>query len=161
MALARRRPGKRLLHHSDRGAGGPDSSAIGVAQRQKKSPAPRDPPALTDLPQVAPIRWPWRGAGRVKDCCIIRTVACSAYQQRLQEQEITCSISRTGNCYDNAAMESFWNTLKTELVYHEKFATREAAKKAIFEYVEVFYNRERKHSSIGYVSPESFETALN
>jgi len=70
-------------------------------------------------------------------------------------------MSRTGNCYDNAAMESFWSTLKTELVYHETFATREMARQAIFEYVEVFHNRERRHSSIGYISPESLEAALN
>lgn len=87
--------------------------------------------------------------------------ACGDYQQRLKQYGLECSMSRTGNCYDNAAMESFWSTLKTELVYHAKFATRDAARKAIFEYVEVFYNRERRHSSIGYVSPESFEAALN
>jgi len=57
-------------------------------------------------------------------------------------------------------MESFWSTLKTELVYHETFAARDAARRAIFEYVEVFYNRERRHSSIGYISPESLEAAL-
>jgi transposase InsO family protein len=87
--------------------------------------------------------------------------ACSDYQQRLKQHGLECSMSRTGNCYDNAVMESFWSTLKTELVYHVKFATRDAARKAIFEFVEVFYNRERRHSSIGYVSPESFEAALN
>lgn len=58
-------------------------------------------------------------------------------------------------------MESFWSTLKTELVYHEEYATREQAKHSIFEYMEVFYNRIRMHSSIGYVSPEAFEAALN
>lgn len=87
--------------------------------------------------------------------------ACGAYQQRLKQNGITCSMSRTGNCYDNAAMESFWSTLKTELVHHTKFATRSEARKVIFEYVEVFYNRERKHSSLGYLSPEAFEAALN
>ena len=74
---------------------------------------------------------------------------------------IVGSMSRTGNCYDNAAMESFWGTLKTELVYHERYATREEARSSIFEYIEVFYNRVRRHSSIGYVSPEAFEAALN
>lgn len=87
--------------------------------------------------------------------------ACGAYQQRLKQNGITCSMSRTGNCYDNAAMESFWSTLKTELVHHTKFATRSEARKVIFEYVEVFYNRERRHSSLGYLSPEAFEAALN
>lgn len=87
--------------------------------------------------------------------------ACDEYRRLLDEQGIECSMSRTGNCYDNAAMESFWSTLKTELVYHEEYATREQARQSIFEYVEVFYNRVRSHSSIGYVSPESFEAALN
>lgn len=87
--------------------------------------------------------------------------ACGQYQQILAGQGIVCSMSRTGNCYDNAAMESFWSTLKTELVYHEKYATRQQARQSIFEYMEVFYNRVRRHSSIGYVSPEAFEAALN
>ncbi len=68
---------------------------------------------------------------------------------------------RTGNCYDNAVMESFWGTLKTELVYHEKYKTREEARQSIFEYIEVFYNRTRRHSSLGYVSPEAFEAGMN
>ena len=70
-------------------------------------------------------------------------------------------MSRTGNCYDNAVMESFWGTLKTELVYHERYATRDQARQSIFEYVEVFYNRVRRHSSLGYVSPEAFEAGSN
>lgn len=87
--------------------------------------------------------------------------ACDAYRRLLNENGIECSMSRTGNCYDNAAMESFWSTLKTELVYHEDYATRKQARHSIFEYMEVFYNRMRIHSSIGYVSPEAFEAALN
>ena len=70
-------------------------------------------------------------------------------------------MSRNGNCYDNAVMESFWGTLKTELVHHEQYATHEQAKASIFEYIEVFYNRQRRHSSIGYMSPEQFEASLN
>ena len=62
---------------------------------------------------------------------------------------------------DNAAMESFWSTLKTELVHHENYATHDQARASIFEYVEVFYNRKRLHSSLGYVSPEAFEAGLN
>ncbi len=58
-------------------------------------------------------------------------------------------------------MESFWSTLKTELVNHESYATREEARRSIFEYIEVFYNRKRLHSSIGYQSPEQFEAGLN
>jgi transposase InsO family protein len=87
--------------------------------------------------------------------------ACGDYQELLKAHGCTCSMSRRGNCYDNAAMESFWSTLKRELVYHEQYATREEARLSIFEYIEVFYNRVRRHSSLGYVSPEAFEASLN
>ena len=109
MALARRNPGKGLLHHSDRGS----------------------------------------------------QYACGSYRQLLSAHGFECSMSRTGNCYDNAVMESFWGTLKTECVYGEKYATREQARRSIFEYLEVFYNRVRRHSALGYVSPEAFEAAIN
>jgi len=71
---------------------------------------------------------------------------------------IICSMSGTGNCYDNAVMESFFHTLKTEHIYFESFKTREQAKQSIFEYVEVFYNRKRSHSTLNYLSPAMFET---
>jgi hypothetical protein len=67
------------------------------------------------------------------------------------------SMSGAGNCYDNSAMESFFHTLKTEHTYFEHYDTREQAKKSIFEYVEVFYNRKRLHSTLGYCSPVTFE----
>lgn len=86
--------------------------------------------------------------------------ASDAYQQVLTSYGMTASMSGTGNCYDNAAMESFFATLKTELVYQETFTTREEAKLALFEYIEVFYNRERIHSALGYLSPEAFEASL-
>jgi len=70
---------------------------------------------------------------------------------------ILLSMSGTGNCYDNAVAESFFHTLKTEHVYQHKFETREDAKRSLFEYVEVFYNRQRAHSFLGYLSPEEFE----
>ena len=70
---------------------------------------------------------------------------------------ITCSMSRRGNCYDNAAMESWFSTLKSEL--GERFATHAAAKEQLFDYIEVFYNQQRLHSAIGYVSPAEFERA--
>ena len=70
-------------------------------------------------------------------------------------------MSGKGDCWDNAVMESFWGTLKAELVDHERYATREEARASIFEYVEVFYNRHRLHSSLGYVSAEQFEAGLN
>jgi putative transposase len=109
MALARRRPGEGLLHHSDRGV----------------------------------------------------QYASDGYQGLLAGHGIECSMSGKGDCWDNAVMESFWGTLKTELVNHEHYATREQARASIFEYIEVFYNRKRLHSSLGYLSPEQFEAGLN
>ena len=83
---------------------------------------------------------------------------CSeAYQRLLREENITCSMSRKGNCYDNAVMESFFATLKKELVHHADYPTRAAARQSIFEYVEVFYNQVRLHSALGYVSPAEYE----
>ena len=65
-------------------------------------------------------------------------------------------MSSKGNCYDNAVMESFFHTLKTEVVYFEKYQTRAEARQSIFEYIEVFYNRIRRHSALGYLSPFEF-----
>ena len=79
------------------------------------------------------------------------------FQKALTLQNIISSMSSTGNCFDNAAMESFFHSLKTEHIYFEKYETREQAKKSIFEYIEVFYNRKRRHSTLGYLSPEAFE----
>ncbi len=109
MAIARRDPGKGLLHHSDRGV----------------------------------------------------QYASDDYQHLLQTRDIACSMSGRGDCWDNAVMESFWGTLKTELVNHEHYTTHEQARASIFQYIEVFYNRHRLHSSLGYVSPEHFEASLN
>ena len=83
------------------------------------------------------------------------------YQHLLQSHGIECSMSGKGDCWDNAVMESFWATLKTELVNHERYETRDQARASIFEYIEVFYNRARLHSSLGYLSPEQFEAGLN
>ena len=79
------------------------------------------------------------------------------YQRLLQNHGISCSMSRKGDCYDNAPMESFFATLKKELIHHEDYQTREEARQSIFEYIEVFYNRVRRHSALGYVSPDEFE----
>ena len=87
--------------------------------------------------------------------------ASDAYRRLLDEHGIVVSMSRRGNCYDNAAKESFFGTLKRECVYLTHFHTREQAYAELFNYIEVFYNRQRRHSSIGYVSPEAFEAALN
>jgi putative transposase len=108
MALATRRLGEGLLHHSDRGV----------------------------------------------------QYACGEYQRLLKARGIAVSMSGVGNCYDNAPQESFWGTLKTELVHLEHFATRQQARAAIFEYIEGFYNRTRLHSALGYVSPERFEAGV-
>ena len=83
--------------------------------------------------------------------------AATEYQKLLAKTEMICSMSRKGDCWDNAPMESFFATLKTELVYREQFKTRQEAKAKIFEYIEVFYNRQRRHSSLGYKSPVDFE----
>jgi len=84
--------------------------------------------------------------------------AATQYQALLKANEMNCSMSRKGNCWDNAPMESFFDTLKTELVYQQRYKTRAQARSTIFEYIESFYNRERIHSSIGYTSPEKFES---
>jgi len=70
-------------------------------------------------------------------------------------------MSRAGNCYDNAVAESFFGTLKTELVNRTRYRTREEARSSIFEWIECWYNRRRRHSSLGYASPEAFEAQLN
>jgi len=83
--------------------------------------------------------------------------ASEHYQRLLGRHSITCSMSRRADCWDNAPMESFFASLKKELVHDARFATRAEARAAIFEYIEVFYNRQRRHSSLGYVSPAEYE----
>jgi transposase InsO family protein len=85
--------------------------------------------------------------------------AAGAYKKRLAEAGITASMSRKGNCYDNAYAESFFHSLKVELIHRRTFKTREEAMRAIFEYIEVWYNRERLHSSLGYKTPIEYELA--
>lgn len=87
--------------------------------------------------------------------------ASGDFRQALATSQTQASMSRQGNCYDNAAMEAFWSTLKIELVYRQSFATRQQAREAIFEYIEVFYNRQRLHSALGYASPSAFENQTN
>jgi transposase InsO family protein len=87
--------------------------------------------------------------------------ASTDFRQLLAHHGLIASMSRKGNCYDNAFVESFWSSLKYETVYQRRFATRAEAKAALFEYIEVFYNRRRLHSSLGYVSPLTFESQLN
>ena len=87
--------------------------------------------------------------------------ASEDYQQLLRGQQMEVSMSGKGDCWDNACMESFWATLKTELVHQQHYTTRAQAQQSIFEYIEVFYNRQRLHSALGYRSPEAFEAGLN
>jgi len=86
--------------------------------------------------------------------------ACKGYQELLDLRGITCSMSRRGDCWDNAVAESFFATLKLELVYLCVFRTRAEARAAIFDYIEAFYNRKRRHSYLGYLSPIDFENAM-
>jgi putative transposase len=83
---------------------------------------------------------------------------CSgAYQALIKKHGLVCSMSAKGNCYDNACAESFFHSLKVEAIHGERFATREKMRKTVFEYIEVGYNRTRRHSANGYISPEAFE----
>ena len=84
--------------------------------------------------------------------------AAGDYQRLLATHGIDCSMSRKGNCWDNAVVESFFHTLKVELVHHRRYLTRDEARQDIFEWIEVFYNRQRRHSTLGYRSPAEFET---
>lgn len=87
--------------------------------------------------------------------------ASGDYAAALEARGIVASMSRSGDCYDNAAMESFWSTLKTELTHHHEYQTRDQAMQSIFRYIECWYNRRRRHSAIGYMSPEQFEASPN
>jgi len=83
--------------------------------------------------------------------------SCDSYQWLLSENGMECSMSRKGNCYDNACVESFFGSLKNEYVAFERFCSREEAQLKIFVWIEVFYNRIRRHSTLGYMSPIDFE----
>ena len=97
------------------------------------------------------------GAGLIHHSDRGSQYASDDYQRLLAHHGAKSSMSGKGNCYDNACAETFFKTLKTELVYFERYKTRNEAKESIFEYIEVFYNRERKHSTLGYRSPVEFE----
>lgn len=85
------------------------------------------------------------------------TYSSGAYQQLLKENNLICSMSRKGECLDNAVAESFFGTLKTEHVDHESYGSRAEARQSLFEYIEIFYNQRRRHSYLGYISPEEYE----
>ena len=82
------------------------------------------------------------------------------YQNMLKKYDLVCSMSRKGNCWDNAVAESFFHSIKTELIYAESYATREIAKQSIFYYIEAYYNRIRRHSFIGSIAPMVFENQV-
>lgn len=87
--------------------------------------------------------------------------ASDNFQKILRENNIICSMSRKGDCWDNAAMESFFHSLKAECIHHERFQTRNEAKKTIFDYIEVFYNQVRRHSFLNYLSPSEHERLMS
>ena len=91
---------------------------------------------------------------------IVSQYASDSHRELLSEHDILQSMSRKGDCWDNAVSESFFHSLKTELVHHERFKTRAEANQAIFEYIEVFYNRQRLHSTNGYMSPVNYELKM-
>ncbi len=107
------------------------------------------------------IRFRLPGEGLVAHSDRGSQYASEHYQDLLGEHGIACSMSGVTQCWDNAPVESFFASLKRELVHDESYTTREQAKASIFEYVEVFYNRVRRHSSLGYLSPEEFERSHN
>ncbi len=86
--------------------------------------------------------------------------ASDSYRALLLKHGIEPSMSRRGNCYDNAVVESFFSTLKRELIHHESYADHEEVRRSLFDYIEIFYNRQRRHSTLGYRSPSEFENRL-
>jgi len=114
----------------------------------------------TELVQEALTMALWR-RGRVNDVIVHSdqgsTYASGSYQQQLSDNQLRCSMSRKGECLDNAVAESFFGSLKNELVYHEDYKTRAQARQSIFEYIEVFYNRQRRHAFLNYMTPVEYE----
>ena len=108
-----------------------------------------------------PSAWRWRGGARRRACCITRIAGVSTPATTTsgswRSHGIVCSMSRRGDCWDNAVAESFFATLKVELVHDAAWATRAAARAELFDYLEVFYNGQRRHSALGYLSPRAFE----
>jgi len=102
----------------------------------------------------------WR-RGKVKDVIVHSdqgsTYASNDYQKQLKRNTLLCSMARKGDCFDNAVAESFFGTLKNELVHHEDYHSRAEARQSIFEYIEVFYNRQRRHAFLGYLTPVDYE----
>jgi putative transposase len=114
---------------------------------------------VTDALQMAVDR-ELPGAGLIAHSDRGVQYASEHYQRILTQHGITCSMSRKGNCWDNAPMESFFATLKKELVHQRQYQTRAEARHSLFEYIETFYNPVRRHSTLGYLSPIMFEQAV-
>jgi transposase InsO family protein len=121
------------------------------------SPRPDQHVALTALQMAMTHRRPRPGLIHHTDQGA--TYTSVAYQRQLVQTGLVASMSRKGNCYDNAVVESFFSTLKNELVHERDYHTREEAQAEVFEFIEVFYNRQRLHQTLGYVSPVQFEAA--
>jgi len=121
------------------------------------SPRPDQHVALTALQMAMTHRRPEPGLIHHTDQGA--TYTSMAYQRQLVQTGLVVSMSRKGNCYDNAVVESFFSTLKNELVHERDYHTREEAQTEVFEFIEVFYNRQRLHQTLGYVSPVQFEAA--
>ena len=113
-----------------------------------------------DLVQDALTMAIWR-RGKVKGVIVHSdqgsTYASGDYQRQLADNKLLCSMSRKGECLDNAVAESFFGTLKNELVHHEDYKTRAQAKQSVFQYIEVFYNRQRRHAFLNYMTPVEYE----
>jgi len=116
---------------------------------------------VVDALEMALARRPQGGLDLVAHSDRGSQYASEHYRRRLSEEGITCSMSRRGNCWDNAPTESFFASLKKELVHDEDYATRDEAKASIFDYIEAFYNRVRRHSTLGYVAPAEYERTHN
>ena len=110
---------------------------------------------LEALKMAVGRRWPSPGLIHHSDRG--RQYASKKYRKALRSQGMICSMSRKGDCWDNAPMESWFHTLKTELIYQQDYQTRRQAERDIFEYIEAFYNRKRRHSGLGYMTPAQYE----
>jgi putative transposase len=115
--------------------------------------------AMEALKMALTQRHPTRGLLHHSDRGV--QYACREYRRLLEQHGLQSSMSRSGNCYDNAVMESFFKTLKAELVHHEHYATHEQARQSLYEYIEIFYNRQRLHSALDYQSPCGYEQSAD
>ena len=113
--------------------------------------------AYTD---IGGLRSPDMGALADANPTLIVQTGSTRYQSLLTRHELTCSMSAKGNCYDNACAESFFHSLKVEAIHGEQFTTRNDMRRQVFEYVELDYNKQRRHSAIGMISPEAFEARM-